>query len=60
MFFFAKFFVEISLPVPKKIFEGFLTIYGHGGHLGHMTSIILFYIHIWFSLPIDASYKIWL
>ena len=34
-------FVEISLPVPKKkIFEGFFTIYGHGGHLGHVTSIM--------------------
>ena len=34
-------FVEISQPVPeKKIFEGFFTIYGHGGHLGHVTSII--------------------
>ena len=34
-------FVEIGLPVPeKKIFEGFLTIFGHGGHLGHVTSIM--------------------
>ena len=34
-------FVEISLLVPeKKIFEGFFTIYGHGGHLGHVTSIV--------------------
>ena len=33
-------FMEIGLPVPeKKIFEGF-TIYGHGGHLGHVTSIL--------------------
>ena len=33
-------FVEIGLPVPeKKIFEGF-TIYGRGGHLGHVTIII--------------------
>ena len=31
-------FVEIGLPVPeKKIFKGF-TIYGHGGHFGHVTS----------------------
>ena len=33
-------FVEIGPPVPeKKIFEGFFTIYmyGHGGHLGHVT-----------------------
>ena len=33
--------VEIGLPVPeKKVFEGFFTIYGHGGHLGHLTSIM--------------------
>ena len=38
-------FFEIGPPVPeKKIFEGFFTIYGHGGHLGHVTWII--YIHI--------------
>ena len=37
--------IEIGPPVPeKKIFEGFFTIYGHGGHLGHVTWII--YIHI--------------
>ena len=34
-------FVEIGTPVPeKKIFEGVFTIYGHGGHLGHVTSIM--------------------
>ena len=33
-------FVGIGLPVPEKIFEGFLTIYGLGGHLGHVTSIM--------------------
>ena len=33
-------FVEIGPPNPeKKIFEGFFTIYGRGGHLGHVTSI---------------------
>ena len=31
--------MEISLPVPKTIFEGF-TIYRPGGHLGHVTSIM--------------------
>ena len=37
----TKFLSEISLPVPeKKIFEGFFTIYGQGGHLGHVTSIM--------------------
>ena len=38
-------FFEIDPPVlEKKIFEGFFTIYGHHGHLGHVTWII--YIHI--------------
>ena len=33
-------FVKIGLPVPeKKILKGF-TIYGHGGHLGHVTGIM--------------------
>ena len=40
-------FVEIGLPVlEKKILKGFYHIYGHGGHLGHVTCII--YIHIGF------------
>ena len=34
-------FVEIDQPVPeKKMFEDFFTIYGRGGHLGHVTSIM--------------------
>ena len=33
-------FVEIGLPAPEKIFEWGFTIYGHGGHLGHVTSIM--------------------
>ena len=38
-------FVEIGPPVPeKKIFEGFFTIYGHGGHLGPVSWIIYIYI----------------
>ena len=33
--------VEIGPSVPeKKNFEGFFTLYGHGGHLGHVTSIM--------------------
>ena len=33
--------VEINLPVPvKKIFFRIFTMYGPGGHLGHVTSII--------------------
>ena len=39
-------FVEIGPSIPeKKNFEGFLTIYGRGGHLGHMTSIMSSYFH---------------
>ena len=30
--------MEIRPPVPeKKIFEGFFSIYGRGGHIGHVT-----------------------
>ena len=33
--------MEIGQPVPeKKIFLRVFTIYGHGGHLGHVTSIM--------------------
>ena len=59
-------FVKISPPVPEifksvypflEIFEDFFfTIYGHGGHLSHVTWII--YI-LSFPLPIEASYEIW-
>ena len=43
------------LGLEKKIFEGLFTflrvftIYGHGGHLGHVTSIMLINFH--FHLP---------
>ena len=38
-------FVEMGPVVPeKKNFKGFFTIYGHGGHLDHVTWII--YKHI--------------
>ena len=33
-------FVEIGLPVQEKIFLRVFTIYGRGGHLGHVTSIM--------------------
>ena len=34
-------FVEIGLSVPEmKISDRLFTIYGHGGHLGHSTSIM--------------------
>ena len=41
-------FVEIDPVVPEKISKGF-TIYGHGGHLGHVTWII--YKHIDYPFP---------
>ena len=32
--------MEIGPPVPeKKIFERFFSIYGRGGHLGHVTTM---------------------
>ena len=35
-------FVKVSQLVPgKNVFKGVFTIYGHGGHLGHVTNIIL-------------------
>ena len=33
-------FVDIGLLVPLKIFKSFFTIYGPGGNLGHVTSIM--------------------
>ena len=45
-------FVKIGPPVlEKKIFEGFFTIYGHSGHLGHVTRIML---QIFISLYLKA------
>ena len=41
--------MEIGLPVPeKKIFLRVFTIYGHGGHLGHVTSIMSSDFHFLF------------
>ena len=37
--------MEIGLPVPEKIFERFFTIYGRGGHLGHVTIIMSLDFH---------------
>ena len=49
-------FVEMGLPVPmKKIFKRVFTIYGHGGHLGHVTSIMS---SDFFSLYLKAFIKI--
>ena len=48
--------MEIGLLVPEKIFEGFFTIYGHSGHLGHVTSIML--INFYFHVPISLHTKL--
>ena len=46
-------FMEIGPLVPeKKIFEGFLTIYGRGSHLDHNT--------ISFPCTKKHTYEIWL
>ena len=39
-------FRENRPPVlEKKISKGFFTIYGHGGHLGHVTRIMFTNFH---------------
>ena len=40
----TKFHENRPVGSEKKIFEGF-TIYGHGGHLGHVTRIMLTNFH---------------
>ena len=48
-------FRGICPPVPeKKIFEGVFTIYGRGGNLGHVTSIISSAFHF---LVIERFHK---
>ena len=48
--------MEIGLPVQeKKIFEGFFTIYGRGGNLGHVTSIMSSDFH--FLVPESFLHK---
>ena len=50
-------FVEFGPPVPEeKIFEGFFTVYGRGGHLGHVTSIMSSDFH--FLVPESFHKKI--
>ena len=59
-------FVEIgTLVLEKEIFEGFFTIYGHGGHLGHVTWIscihigspFLLMLHIKFGFDWPSGFK---
>ena len=37
----------------EEDFEGFLTIYGRGGHLGHLTNIMLINFHF---LALESFY----
>ena len=37
-------FVKIGLRVPEKILNSFVSVYGRGGHLGRVTSIMLIFI----------------
>ena len=50
-------FKIIGLWVLKKICKG-LSIYGHGGHLGHVTKTS--FTKFMFPLPNGAPHKIWL
>ena len=43
--------MEIGSHVWEKIFEGFFTIYGRGGHLGHVTSIMSSDFHFLVHVP---------
>ena len=50
--------MEISSLLPeKKIFEGFFTIYGLGGHLGHVTGIMSINFHFPVPFYIQNSVK---
>ena len=49
-------FVEIGLPVPDKIFLRVFIIYGRGGHLGHVTSIMSSDFH--FLVPESVHKKL--
>ena len=49
-------FVEIGLPVPEMKFLKVFTIYGHGGHLGHVTTIMTSDFH--FLVPESYQKKL--
>ena len=56
-----KFIIHVGLPVLEKKMLKVFTIYGRGGHLGHVTSCMTWTIYINFrSLPRKAPHKIWL
>ena len=48
-------FVKIGMPV-LEIFEGFFTIYGRGGHLGHVTNIMSSDFHFFVHESLHTKY----
>ena len=42
--------------VSSKIFEGFYHIYGHGGHLGHVTCVIYIHFHFAFARRLHIKF----
>ena len=48
-------FMEIGLPIPGTILKGF-TIYAHGGHHGHVTSIMLINFHFFVPKSLHTEY----
>ena len=50
-------FMKIGPLVPEKeIFECFFTKYGHGGHFGHVTSIILINFHFYVPKSLHTKF----
>ena len=54
----TKFRKNRSTGSGEEDFLKVFTIYGHGGHLGHVTWTI--YTNFLFPLPKEAPHKIWL
>ena len=52
----TKFRVNRPAGSGEEHFKGFFTIYGHGGHLGHVTSIMSSDFH--FLVP-ESFHKKW-
>ena len=53
-------FVEIGPVVLEKIFKGFFTICGCGGHLGHVTNFCSHYprrLHIEFGFDWPSGFR---
>ena len=46
-----------SIGSGEEDFFKVFTIYGHGGHVGHVTQLI--YINFHFYSPLKLSYELW-